>query len=104
MEASDTHHVVYVEANTVPIVQKYIHRCIRQLPEYCLALERQNFSFLIQEAHKIKGTGALMGVLELHVLGQQLEMAARANDAAELQIKLSALEHFLKTVAIAAQV
>lgn len=101
--ASNANPIVYVEANTVSIVQKYIQQCKKNLPELFQAIERQDFSFLIQEAHKIKGTGGLMSVTNLHVLGEKLETAARANNFSEARSLLQALAQFLETVTVVAQ-
>ena len=64
---------------------------------------QNDFPLLIQEAHKIKGTGGLMSVMDLSSLGERLEIAARANDLNEVQRQLEALSQYLNSITIAAQ-
>lgn len=80
-----------------------IRQCQRSLPEFMQAAVQKDFPLLIQEAHKIKGTGALMSVMDLSMLGERLEIAARANDLNEVQRQLEALSQYLNSITIAAQ-
>jgi HPt (histidine-containing phosphotransfer) domain-containing protein len=98
-----TNAVELVDANIVKIVQKYIRQCRLRLPEFRQAAEQKDFLFLVQEAHKIKGTGGLMSVGQLIRFGEQLELAARANNLSEIQQQLEALSYYLNTVTIAAK-
>ncbi|HVN49571.1 MAG TPA: Hpt domain-containing protein [Bacteroidota bacterium] len=102
-DPSKINPIVHVQASAVSIVQKYIRQCQKNLPEFYQALKRQDFSFLIQEAHKIKGTGALMGVMNLNMLGERIEIAARENNLKEVHSQLDALAQYLNVLTVVAQ-
>jgi HPt (histidine-containing phosphotransfer) domain-containing protein len=94
--------IVRVDTNTVKIVQQYVRQCRLHLPDLRQAASQNDFPLLIQEAHKIKGTGGLMSIAQLSGLGERLELAARANNLNEVQLQLEALSQYLNSITIAA--
>jgi HPt (histidine-containing phosphotransfer) domain-containing protein len=59
-----------------------------------------NHKALSDLGHKIKGEGGSYGLDRISEIGANLELAAKAQDAAEVQRQAEALEEFLDAVEI----
>jgi HPt (histidine-containing phosphotransfer) domain-containing protein len=102
-EPSSSTTVVRVEANIVKVVKKFIQRCLQTtIPELHKLAAEQNYVQLAKEAHNIKGTGGLMSVSALIALGEQLELAAKAGNAEQVQRRLNELSRFLQSITVVA--
>ena len=74
----------------------YLNNRVRELASLASALQRSDFEALARAGHNLKGTGGAYGFAELSEIGKDLEVAAKAQNAPEIQVLLGKTESYLK--------
>ena len=89
---------VRVEEGMEDVVPAYLEKRRAEVAVYRKALESGDFNTIRGLAHKMKGTGAGYGFPPLTEFGTRLEDAARASDAAAIQLGLDDFARYVELV------
>jgi CheY-like chemotaxis protein len=92
--------VVVVNAELASIVPKFISNVRRNPPAIAAALARGDFDTVRSLGHNMKGTGGSFGLPQISAIGDQLERAAKEQDADAVRTITAQLVQFLDSVDI----
>ena len=91
---------VVVDAELASIVPKFISNVRRNPSAIAAALARGDFGTIRSLGHNMKGTGASFGLPQISEFGNQLERAAKEQDAEAVRSVTAQLVQFLDSVDI----
>jgi HPt (histidine-containing phosphotransfer) domain-containing protein len=86
-----------LESRLATLRARYLDHRLAESPELDSALLKGDFLRIQDAGHNLKGTGATYGFTELTDLGRALEAAAKAGDAARVEILLHRIDTYLST-------
>src|SRR5271156_150064 len=91
---------VVVDEELSAIVPKFLNNIRRNSPVITAALARADFDSIRSLGHNMKGTGTSFGFPRISEIGDQLEQAAKRQDADSVRNVAASLAHFLDSVDI----
>jgi CheY-like chemotaxis protein/HPt (histidine-containing phosphotransfer) domain-containing protein len=91
---------VVVDEELSAIVPKFLNNIRRNSPVITAALARADFDSIRSLGHNMKGTGTSFGFPRISEIGDQLEQAAKQQDADSVRNVAANLVHFLDSVDI----
>jgi HPt (histidine-containing phosphotransfer) domain-containing protein len=83
------------------LMTQYIERRQKELKVLNASLAKEDFSAIVQTAHKLYGSGAAYGLDEITRLGGELEEAAESRNSAQVAVLISELENFVRRLNLA---
>jgi signal transduction histidine kinase/CheY-like chemotaxis protein/HPt (histidine-containing phosphotransfer) domain-containing protein len=91
---------VRVEAGMEDVVPSYLDKRRKEIPQYRHALANQDFDTIRILGHKLKGTGAGYGFVDLTSIGAALEQAALRGDIQDIGAKVEEFAQYIDRVAL----
>lgn len=92
--------IIEVDSDSAPFVKNYLQHRRDELDNLRTALNQGDYSTIKQVAHKMKGTGSLMGVPFISSLGKRIEEALIKKNHEEVEQLLKDLANYLAIVKI----
>ena len=89
---------VVVDEDLAAIVPKFLDNIRRNPPAIAAALDRNDFDTVRSLGHNMKGTGTTFGFPQISEIGDELEQAAKKQDADSARSLNNKLSHFLDSV------
>ena len=89
---------VVVDEELAAIVPKFLDNIRRNSPAIAAALARADFDMIRSLGHNMKGTGTSFGFPQISEIGDELERAAKQQDADSVRNLTANLDHFLDSV------
>lgn len=83
------------------LMTQYIERREKELKALTTSLAKEDFSAIVQTAHKLYGSGAAYGLDEITRLGGELEVAAESRDSTQVATLISQLDNFVRRLNLA---
>lgn len=98
-EASSAEKIdVVLDEELAAIVPKFLDNIRRNSPAIAAALARADFDTIRSLGHNMKGTGTSFGFPQISEIGDELERAAKQQDADSIRNVTANLDHFLDSV------
>jgi HPt (histidine-containing phosphotransfer) domain-containing protein len=89
---------VVVDDELLAIIPKFLNNIRRNSPLIAAALARADFDTIRSLGHNMKGTGTSFGFPQISDMGDELERAAKQQDADSVRNITANLVHFLDSV------
>jgi HPt (histidine-containing phosphotransfer) domain-containing protein len=97
---SENLHIIEVDSDDASFVKNYLQHRRDELDNLRAALNQGDFNTIKQVAHKMKGTGSLMGMPYISSLGKRIEEATIRKNHQEIEQLLQDLANYLAIVKI----
>ena len=91
---------VVVDEELSAILPKFINNVRRNPSAIAAALARDDFATIRSLGHNMKGTGSSFGLPQISEIGNELEQAAKQQDADSVRSVTAQLVHFLDSVEV----
>ena len=95
---SDEEIVVKLDRRLVDLAPKFLAHCRLTVNEIREAIESDKLEIARRIGHSLIGTAGSYGFDEIHLLGEEIERAARAGDMEELRKLAERLENYVARV------
>jgi hypothetical protein len=92
--------VLHIAEQLADLVPLFLENRARDVAEIDAALERGDFGVIRLRGHSMRGSGGGYGFDEISLIGERLEHAAAASDAAEVRRRLGELTSYLERVQV----
>jgi HPt (histidine-containing phosphotransfer) domain-containing protein len=92
--------IEHIDRDLEELMERFFSSSLEEVDAMRAALARGDYRTLVRLGHTAKGTGYGYGFRGMGDIGQALETAARAGDAAKCHALVERMAHYLSTVQV----